>query len=49
MGDKRLRTAQRRKRARAKFWDRYGDAFRLTLIGGGVAIAATWILSLAMR
>lgn len=49
MRGKGLRSAERKKRARAKFWDRYGERLRLALIGGGAFIAATCIAEFALR
>lgn len=49
MGERGLRADERRKRARAAFWDRHGEKFRLALIGGGAFIAATCIAELALR
>lgn len=43
MAERRLRTAQRKKRARAKFWSDHGEKVRLVLIGGSVVLIATWI------
>ena len=41
MTERRLRTTQRKKRARAKFWDVYGERIRLGLIAGAMVITAT--------
>ncbi len=35
-------------RARAKFWDKWGEAIRLTLIGGGAIIGASLIAKIAL-
>lgn len=43
MAEKRLRTAQRKKRARARFWDQHGEKFRLGLIGGGTVLVVYFI------
>jgi hypothetical protein len=37
---RRKRTEEGRRRARARFMDRYGEAIRLILIGGGVVLLA---------
>jgi hypothetical protein len=47
MTQRRLRTAKRKKRAKAQFWDRHGGNLRLTAIGAcmvAVASAAAWML-----
>ncbi|WP_279386494.1 hypothetical protein [Phenylobacterium hankyongense] len=38
-----MRTAQRKKRARAKFWDRHGEKVRLMLIGSGLVLIAAFV------
>lgn len=43
MPERRLRTAQRKKRARAKVIERYSEAIKLALIGGGVVIIAVFL------
>jgi hypothetical protein len=36
-------------RQRAKWWDRYGEAVKLTLIGGGIVSAAVTVAKFAVR
>lgn len=48
MNDRRLRTATRKKRARARFWDSHGEKFRLALIGGTVVVLVSWIAKVAL-
>jgi hypothetical protein len=48
MGERRLRTSQRRKRAKARFWDAHGNAIRLTLIGGGMVLLASCVAKLSV-
>lgn len=43
MAERRLRTAQRKKRARAKFWTDHGEKVRLTAIGGSIVLIAALI------
>ncbi|MDB5417590.1 MAG: hypothetical protein JWP50_1009 [Phenylobacterium sp.] len=48
MSERRLRTAQRKKRTRARFWDDHGEKIRLGLIAAAMVIAATWIAKAAL-
>jgi hypothetical protein len=48
MSERRLRTAQRKKRARAKFWDSHGEKIRLALIAGGMVVAASLVARAAL-
>jgi hypothetical protein len=48
MAERRLRTATRKKRERAKFWDKNGEKIRLGLIGGAIIIFAVWIARSAL-
>ena len=48
MSERRLRTAQRKKRARARFWDAYGERIRLALIAGGMVVAASLVARAAL-
>jgi hypothetical protein len=48
MSDRRLRSAQRKKRARARFWDQHGEKFRLALIAGGMVAAASLVARAAL-
>lgn len=48
MAERRLRTATRKKRARARFWDTHGEKFRLALIGGTIVVLVSWIAKLAL-
>ncbi|MFC3070101.1 hypothetical protein [Phenylobacterium soli] len=43
-----MRTAQRKKRARAKFWDEHGERVRLALIAAGMVAGASLIARLAV-
>lgn len=43
MGERRLRAAQRKKRARARFWDSHGEKIRLAVIAGGMVAVASII------
>lgn len=36
-------------RERAKIWDRYGEAIRLTLIGGGIVTVAAALAKVVVR
>lgn len=36
-------------RKRAKWWDQYGEAIKLTLIGGGIVSAAVAVAKIAVR
>ncbi|MDB5449530.1 MAG: hypothetical protein JWQ52_658 [Phenylobacterium sp.] len=48
MAERRLRTAQRKKRARAKFWDRHGEKLRLMLIGSALVLIAGCVAKAAL-
>jgi hypothetical protein len=48
MSERRLRTAQRKKRARAKFWDSHGEKIRLALIAAGMVVAASLVARAAL-
>ena len=48
MSERRLRTAQRKKRTRARFWDDHGEKIRLSLIAAAMVIAASWIAKAAL-
>lgn len=48
MPERRLRTEQRKKRARARFWDNHGEKFRLGLIATAMVIVASWIAKAAL-
>lgn len=48
MPERRLRTAQRRKRARARFWDLHGEQIRLALIAAGMITAASAVAKMAL-
>jgi hypothetical protein len=49
MPGRRLRTAQRRRRARARFWDYHGDKLRLALIGGGMVLVTSLAAQMILR
>jgi len=44
MGERRLRTAQRKNRARARFWDNHGERIRVALIAGATVAVASIIV-----
>lgn len=48
MRERRLRTAVRKKLARARFWNVYGERIRLALIGASMVLAASWIARMAL-
>ena len=48
MAERRLRTAQRKRRERAKFWDRNGEKIRLGLIGGAIIVLGVMIARAAL-
>lgn len=47
--ERRLRTAQRKKRARARFWDDHGEKIRLGLIGTAMVIVAYVVAKAALH
>ena len=49
MPERRLRTVQRRKRARARFWDNHAEKVRLGLIGGGIVIVTALAAQMLLR
>jgi cell division protein FtsL len=44
MGERRLRTAVRRKRERARFWTEHGEKVRLTVIAVIAVLLSTFIV-----
>ena len=48
MSERRLRSAQRKKRARARFWDDHGEQIRLGLIAAGMVAAASVVAKMAL-
>jgi hypothetical protein len=48
MSERRLRTSQRKRRERARFWDDHGEKIRLGLIAAAMVIAASWIAKAAL-
>jgi hypothetical protein len=48
MAEQRLRTKVRKMRNRAQFWDTHGEKIRLTLIGTGVVVIVSAIMTLAI-
>lgn len=48
MAERRLRTAQRKKRAKARFWDEHGEKIRLALIAGGMVVASIVVAKAAL-
>jgi hypothetical protein len=48
MTDRRLRTTQRKRRQRARFWDDHGEKIRLGLIAAVMVVAASWIAKAAL-
>jgi hypothetical protein len=43
-----LRTSQRKRRARARFWEDHGEKIRLGLIGGAMIVVAYMIAKAAL-
>jgi hypothetical protein len=48
MSERRLRTSQRKRRARARFWDDHGEKIRLGLIAAVMVVVASWIAKTAL-
>lgn len=48
MSERRLRTSQKKRRARARFWDDHGEKIRLGLIAAGMVVIASWIAKTAL-
>jgi len=48
MAERRLRTAQRKKRAKARFWDEHGEKIRLALIAGAMVAGSVMIAKAAL-
>ena len=48
MPERRLRTSQRKRRARARFWDDHGEKIRVGLIAAAMVLAASWIAKTAL-
>jgi len=48
MSERRLRTSQRKRRARARFWDDHGEKIRLGLIAAAMVVVASWIAKSAL-
>jgi len=49
MAERRLRTSQRKKRARARFWDDHGEKIRLGSIGAVMVVVAYVIAKAALH
>ena len=49
MAERRLRTAKRKKRERARFWEDHGEKVRLGLIGAVMVIVAYVIAKAMLR
>jgi hypothetical protein len=48
MSERRLRTSQRKKRARARFWDDHGEKIRVGLIAAAMVLMASFIAKAAL-
>jgi hypothetical protein len=48
MSERRLRTAQRKRRARARFWDDHGEKIRVGLIAAGMVLMASFVAKAAL-
>jgi len=48
MSERRLRTEQRKRRDRARFWDDHGEKIRLGLIAAAMVVIASWIAKTAL-
>jgi hypothetical protein len=48
MSERRLRTSQRKRRARARFWDDHGEKIRLGLIAAAMVVIARWVAKAAL-
>jgi hypothetical protein len=48
MAERRLRTAQRKKRARARFWQDHGEKIRVGLIATAMVLVAVFVAKKAL-
>jgi len=48
MTERRLRTSQRKRRARARFWEDHGEKIRLGLIAAAMVLIASWVAKAAL-
>ncbi|HEV2531578.1 hypothetical protein [Phenylobacterium sp.] len=48
MSERRLRSSQRKRRARARFWDDHGEKIRLGLIAAAMVLIASWVAKAAL-